>query len=85
MISRTPVMGLNRNGLPEIVQNGRFGFVVDSDSPEALAEAIIDATSDADRLEEMGRLGQQYVLDHYSWDIVGQRMFDVIERDGQHA
>jgi glycosyltransferase involved in cell wall biosynthesis len=85
MISRTPVMGLNRNGLPEIVQNGRFGFVVDSDTPEALAEAIIDATSDSDRLEQMGQLGQQHVLDHYSWDIVGQRMVDVIGRDVQHA
>jgi hypothetical protein len=33
----------------------------------------------------MGRLGQQHVLDHYSWDIVGQRMFDVIECNGQNV
>lgn len=79
LISRTPVIGLNRNGLPEIVQNGRFGFVVDSETPEALADAIIEATSDPERLAEMGSGGQQHVIDNYSWDIVGQRIYDIIE------
>ena len=29
MLSRTPVVGLRRNGLPEILENGRHGFLVD--------------------------------------------------------
>ena len=80
LISRTPVIGLNRNGLPEITHNGRFGFLVDSATPAALAQAILDATSNPDRLTDMGHRGQRYVMEHYSWDRVAQRIFDVIER-----
>lgn len=76
---RTPVIGLRRNGLPEITQDGRFGFLVDTAAPDALAETIIEAASRPERLAEMGTAGQQYVLRNYSWDIVGQRMFDIIE------
>lgn len=79
LVSRTPVIGLNRNGLPEITQTGRFGFLVDEPTPQALAETIIAAASRPDRLAEMGAGGQQHVLKNYSWDIVGQRMFDVME------
>jgi glycosyltransferase involved in cell wall biosynthesis len=80
LTSRTPVIGLNRNGLPEITRNGQFGFLVDSATPEALARAILDATSNPDRLIDMGHRGQRYVMEHYSWDRVAQRIFDVIER-----
>ncbi|WP_316977193.1 glycosyltransferase family 4 protein [Shumkonia mesophila] len=79
LASRTPVIGLRRNGLPEITQDGRFGFLVDKATPHALAEAIVEAASRPERLAEMGTAGQQHVLRNYSWDIVGQRMFDVIE------
>lgn len=79
LISRTPVVGLRRNGLPEIIQDGRFGFQVDQATPEAVAQAILDAVSDPGRLAEMGWLGQRHVLETYSWDRVGQRIFDVIE------
>lgn len=74
MISRTPVMGLARNGLPELVDGGRHGFLVDRADPEALAEAIVSALSDPDRLERMAEQAQQYVLATHSWDRVGERI-----------
>jgi glycosyltransferase involved in cell wall biosynthesis len=74
MVSRTPVMGLARNGLPELVDNGRHGFLVDRAEPEALAQAIVSALSDPVRLERMAIAGQRYVLGTYSWDRVAERM-----------
>lgn len=81
LASRTPVVGLNRNGLPEILDNGRFGFLVDSATPAALAEKMLEAVSDPERLEHMGRAGQRHVLSQYSWDLVGRKISDVIGRD----
>lgn len=83
LVSATPVIGLRRNGLPEITQDGRFGFLVDRATPQAVADAILDAASQPDRLAEMGAAGQQHVLQNYSWDHVGQRIFDVIA--GRHT
>lgn len=74
MVSRTPVMGLARNGLPELVDGGRHGFLVDRADPASLAEAILSALGDAHRLERMAERAQRYVLATHSWDRVGERM-----------
>jgi glycosyltransferase involved in cell wall biosynthesis len=74
LASRTPVVGLRRNGLPEILAGGRHGFLVDDADPRALAAAILDAVSDPDRLARMGHDGQRHVLATYSWDRVAAQI-----------
>jgi len=74
LASRTPVMGLRRNGLPEITGHGRYGFLVERAEPEALAEAILDAVSDPARLAAMASGGQRHVLDSYSWDRAAEKI-----------
>jgi glycosyltransferase involved in cell wall biosynthesis len=74
MVSRTPVMGLARNGLPELVDGGRHGFLVDRADPESLAAAILSALSDPHRLESMAERAQAYVLATHSWDRVAERI-----------
>lgn len=74
MISRTPVVGLRRNGLPELVDGGRHGFLVDQADPSALADAIVSAVSDPARLESMAAAAQRHVLGAYSWDRVAEQV-----------
>lgn len=74
LISRTPVLGLDRNGLPEIIEGGRHGFLLGEADADGLAAAILDAVSDPDRLANMGRSGQKHVLNSYSWDIAAERI-----------
>ena len=74
MTSRTPVMGLARNGLPELVDGGNHGFLVDRADPDALAEAILCALADPLRLERMAETAQRHVLGAYSWDRVAERI-----------
>jgi len=74
LASRTPVIGLDRNGLPEILEGGRHGFLVEEADADMLAETILEATSDPSRLAAMGESGQRYVLNSYSWDIAAERI-----------
>ena len=74
MASRTPVLGLNRNGLPEIIDGGRHGFLVEAPDADLLADALVDAMSDPDRLARMGQAGQAHVLKNYTWDEVAKRI-----------
>jgi glycosyltransferase involved in cell wall biosynthesis len=74
MVSRTPVMGLARNGLPELVDGGRHGFLVERPDPDALGEAILSALADPDRLERIASAAQRHALGTYSWDRVAERI-----------
>jgi glycosyltransferase involved in cell wall biosynthesis len=74
LVSRTPVLGLNRHGLPEIVEGGRHGFLVERADPQELAETIVAAVADPARLAEMGVSGQRHVLSAYSWDRAAERI-----------
>jgi glycosyltransferase involved in cell wall biosynthesis len=74
MVSRTPVMGLTRNGLPELVDGGRHGFLVDRADPDALADAILAALSDPGRLERMASIAQRHAVKTYSWDRVAEKI-----------
>jgi glycosyltransferase involved in cell wall biosynthesis len=74
LVSRTPVLGLERHGLPEIIEGGRHGFLVAHADPAELAEALLEALRDPDRLAAMGRSGQRHVMNSYSWDRVAARI-----------
>lgn len=74
LASRTPVVGLRRNGLPEIIEDGRHGFLVDEPDPRQIARTMLDALSHPERLAEMGSSGQQHVLRNYTWDLVARRI-----------
>lgn len=54
-----PVIASNVGGLPEIVQDGQTGWLVPPGSPEALAQAIATAASDAVRLRQFGRAARE--------------------------
>jgi glycosyltransferase involved in cell wall biosynthesis len=74
MVSRTPVIGLRRNALPELLDEGRHGFLVEEAEPAALARTILDAVSDPVRLESMALVAQRHAIRSYSWDIVAERI-----------
>ncbi|HEY3855316.1 MAG TPA: glycosyltransferase family 4 protein [Verrucomicrobiae bacterium] len=64
---KTPILGLRRNSIPELTQNGRFGFVVDEPEPKQVCEAILTAVSNPQKLAQMGEQAQSFCLDGFSW------------------
>jgi glycosyltransferase involved in cell wall biosynthesis len=82
---KTPVLGLNRNALPEITQQGRFGFCVNDATPDAVAEALLKACSDPEGLARMGAEGQEYCLRQFTWEGTVKRILDVIDASEARA
>jgi glycosyltransferase involved in cell wall biosynthesis len=74
LASKTPLLGLRRLALPEFTNAGRFGFLVDEPTPEAVADQLLNAMSNPDRLRRMGEEGQAWSVAKYSWDAVAQRI-----------
>lgn len=68
LANKTPIVGLNRFAFPEFAGHGKYGFIVPEESKESLATTIIDALGNIERLRKMGIMGQEYVINNFSWD-----------------
>jgi glycosyltransferase involved in cell wall biosynthesis len=67
-----PVVASRVGGLPEVVEEGRTGRLIDPDSPGALAEAIMAAAEDRARLQQWGLNGRERAR-QFTVDIMVQR------------
>lgn len=60
-----PVIAARRGMLPEIVEHGNNGFVID-DTPEKLSQSIIKLATDAPLRQRMGEVSRQIALERFS-------------------
>ncbi len=63
-----PVVVSNVGGLPEVVDNGITGFIVEPMNPNDLATAIEKLVRNPSLRLEMGRKGREKVFEEYEWN-----------------
>ena len=62
-----PVIVSDVGGLPEVVVNGKTGFVVPRESVDATATSIMRLAESPGLRQEIGEVGRQHVKRHYEW------------------
>lgn len=62
-----PVIGCRAGGIPEVVDDGVTGRLVDPESPQQLAEAILTLLESPRLLYEYGIAGRQRLLDRFTY------------------
>jgi glycogen(starch) synthase len=62
-----PVIGCHSGGVPEVIDEGTTGLLVDPGQPAALAEGIVSLLSSPGRMREMGLAGRQQIVDRFSY------------------
>ncbi|MFH0835969.1 MAG: glycosyltransferase family 4 protein [Candidatus Micrarchaeota archaeon] len=63
-----PVVGSRVGGIPEIVEEGKQGFLVEPRNPSALAEKIKLVLGDSRMARKMGAAGRKRVENNFTWD-----------------
>ena len=48
-----PIVTTDASGIPEVVRHGQEGLVVPKENPEALANAILEAMADPERMQTL--------------------------------
>jgi glycosyltransferase involved in cell wall biosynthesis len=66
MAAGVPVVATRVGGLPEVVDAGRTGLLVPSESPAALADALIALIADPERRRAFGEAGMARVRERFS-------------------
>lgn len=74
-----PVVTTTVGGLPDVVEEGKSGFLVPPRSPEALAEKILVLVKDPEQAARMGEYARNLAETRYSWGSIGKRVLDVYE------
>ncbi len=65
---RMPILGLNRCAFPEISGNGAHGLGFDLPDAGTIAQGLVDAFRDPERLENMGSAGSLFCAKNFSWE-----------------
>jgi len=74
-----PVIVTRAGGVPELVDEGRTGIVVEPDNHQALAQATLDLLKSPARAREMGANARSMVEERYRWDTIAGRYLAEIE------
>jgi len=61
-----PVIGCRAGGIPEVVDDGVTGLLVEPDAAASLAEAILSLLASPAHLREMGLAGRRRLLDRFT-------------------
>ncbi|MBE3072515.1 MAG: glycosyltransferase family 4 protein [Acidobacteria bacterium] len=77
MAHRRAVVATRAGGLPDKVEPGVTGWLVEPGDFQALSAAIGDAIEDRTRLGRMGLAGRILVERQFSWPVVTGRLLDV--------
>ena len=76
MATQTPVIATKIGGMPEVVDDGITGFLVEPGNPQALPDATIEMIGDPNRARAMGKAGRTKVLQRYCWSKIAESLVD---------
>lgn len=79
-----PVVATRVGGIPELVDNGTEGILVEAGDVKGLAESITNLLNDPELRARMGRAGKRRVKD-FSWDSTAKVVLREYERALQRA
>lgn len=80
MASEVPVIATNVGGVPEVVDHGRDGFLLEVGDTDSMAEAALELLSDPDRRAQMGRHARQHAKDAFCHEGVVEQYVQLYER-----
>jgi alpha-maltose-1-phosphate synthase len=74
MVFGLPCVGTAQNAMPDVIDEGKTGWLVPPGDVNALGHALTNGLRDRERLYEMGLVGRQRALEHFTWPRVAEIM-----------
>lgn len=76
MMARKPVIGSNKGGIPEIIEDGATGVLTGPANEQALAQSIEHLLGNASLREKMGSEGRKRAFKLFTWKTIGYDLFE---------
>lgn len=75
-IAGNAIVATDVGGMREIITDGESGFLVPPNSPEALADRIVDLLENPEMRKEFGNIARNFVLSNFSEDDILSKYID---------
>lgn len=72
-----PVIATRVGAIPEIIRDGRDGYIVDVKDVNAMAERIADLRDNPDKRSSMGQSARERIIEHFSAEKVAKMWVDL--------
>ncbi len=79
MACETAVVATKVGGIPEVVEDGRTGILVEPANPRQLLDAIVALLNSPETAMKMGLAGRARVEKHFSWDAIARQTMGLYE------
>lgn len=74
-----PVIGSYSGGIPDAIEDGVSGYLVQPDDPDAVAERILKIFRDPDLKKSLGENGRKRIEKGFTWKILTKMILDFYE------
>tara|TARA_B100001105_G_scaffold224514_1_gene193569 strand:- start:419 stop:1471 length:1053 start_codon:yes stop_codon:yes gene_type:complete len=75
-----PVVATNVGGVPELMLDGKTGFLVKKGSDEELYEKLSLLINDEKKSQRMGKEGRKYVSKNFSWEKIATDLVQITSK-----
>ena len=76
---RRAVVASRVGGIPEIIEDGKTGFLIGPENPSAIAEKVIHLLKNSELRRQMGDRGRRFVEAHYDQRLMVRRLEDLYQ------
>ena len=80
MASKKPVVATRVGGVPEIIDDGINGILVEPENPEELAHGILMVLENEDLRKKLVRNGYNTVIERYTWPQIADKYIELYSR-----
>ena len=75
--AQKPVVGINIGAIPSVITHQKDGLLIEHRHVPQLAEAVLTLLANPTLRQEMGLAGYQKTKNHYTWDIVTDKLREI--------
>jgi len=74
-----PVIATEVGGIPELMIDGKTGFLIEKNNPKDLEEKILFILKEIST-QKMGSEGKKFVIEHFNWEIIAKKFKSILEQ-----
>jgi glycosyltransferase involved in cell wall biosynthesis len=79
LASGTAVIGSNVGGIPDIIEDGKSGFLVPQKDSKVLADKIIDLLKNPQLQKDFANYGKEHIKKNFSWESIAEKFNELFK------